>query len=46
MEAAEEWHIPPWQVEEQATQEWWDRWVVMRQERAKTKQPKGGFPKG
>lgn len=34
LQAAEEWGTPPWVIEEQASQEWWDRWAVMREEEA------------
>jgi len=32
LEAAKEWGCPPWQIEEQASEEWWQRWRVMREE--------------
>lgn len=41
LEAAKEWGIPPWRVEEEATAEWWDRWMVMRQEQPKPKKRMG-----
>jgi hypothetical protein len=32
--AAEDWHTPPWVIEEDATEEWWGRWRCLREERA------------
>jgi hypothetical protein len=45
--AAEEWNTAPWRIEEEATQEWWQRWRVLYEERAKVakrqqKQKRGG----
>ena len=37
LEAAKEWGTPPWQIEEQASQAWWDRWLVMRSETAQAR---------
>ena len=35
--AAAEWGVPPWQVESEAPQLWWDRWLVMRSETAQAR---------
>jgi len=32
LEAAKEWGVPPWVIEEQASEEWWERWRVLREE--------------
>lgn len=40
LEAAKEWGIPPWQVESEASQLWWDRWQAWYEERMKAKAPK------
>ena len=34
LEAAKDWGVPPWQLEEDATALWMDRWRVMREEMA------------
>jgi len=31
---AEKWHVPPWVVENDATQEWWDRYAAYSEELA------------
>jgi hypothetical protein len=37
--AAEEWSIAPWRIEEEATQEWWQRWRALYEERANAPKP-------
>ena len=32
LEAAKEWGIPPWQVEDEASLLWWQRWLTLRDE--------------
>jgi hypothetical protein len=32
LQAAKEWSIPPWQVEDEATLLWWQRWRVFEEE--------------
>ena len=32
LEAAKEWGVPPWQIETEASQQWWERWRLMREE--------------
>lgn len=34
LEAAKEWGIPPWQIEDDAPAVWMERWRVMREESA------------
>ena len=34
LEAAETWSMSPWTVEEQASEVWWHRWRVYREESA------------
>lgn len=41
MQAAAEWHIPPWQVENEASLLWWDRWNIYREEQARFNKAKG-----
>lgn len=31
MQAAREWHVAPWEVEEDATRFWLDRWRTLRE---------------
>ena len=38
--AAEEWGVPPWTIEEQVTAEWWERWLMLRNERGLANKPK------
>ena len=33
LQAADDWHVPPWVVEEDATADWWTRWRCWREER-------------
>ncbi len=37
LEAAKEWGIPPWQVEDEASVLWWQRWQVLREETARAR---------
>ena len=37
LEAAKEWSIPPWQVEDEASVLWWQRWQVLREETARAR---------
>lgn len=34
LDAAQEWGLAPWAVEDQASELWWERWKVLREERA------------
>jgi hypothetical protein len=40
LEAAKEWGVPPWVIEDEISLEWWERWRVLQEERAKTQQAK------
>lgn len=40
LDAAEEWHQPPWVIEDEAPLVWIERWRVMREERAAVPNPK------
>lgn len=33
LEVSETWGTPPWVVEAEMSQEWWDRWQVYRREK-------------
>ena len=37
LEASKELGIPPWQVEEQVSQLWWERWLMWYEERRRAK---------
>jgi len=37
LEAAKEWGVPPWQVEDEAPALWWGRWLAMREETAQAR---------
>ena len=41
MEAAQEWHTPPWVIEEEVNQLWWERWLMMRRIKHERSKPKG-----
>lgn len=32
LQAAKEWGVPPWQVEDEATLLWWQRWRIFEEE--------------
>ena len=34
------WGVPPWQVEEESTQLWWDRWLAWEDEKAAARKEK------
>jgi len=38
LQAAELWGVPPWQVEDEASQLWWERWRVWEDEKATARQ--------
>ena len=37
LEAAKEWGVAPWQIEDEASQLWWDRWMTLRSEVAQAR---------
>jgi hypothetical protein len=34
LQAAREWHVAPWEIEEQCPRFWWEAWQVLREEEA------------
>ena len=35
LQAAQEWGAPPWVVEEQASELWWERWRCWKEEKGR-----------
>lgn len=33
LEACQEWGIPPWQVEKDCSEQWWEWWLIYRSEK-------------
>ena len=46
LEAAKEWGVPPWLLEEQMTQRWWDRWRLVREETVRLQNKPGEVTDG
>lgn len=46
LQAAEEWGVAPWVVEEQATATWWRRWLCWKEEKARFANRRSGKGEG
>lgn len=41
LQAAQEWGAPPWVVEEQASELWWERWRCWKEEKGRFEEGRG-----
>ena len=41
LQAAQEWGAPPWVVEEQASELWWERWRCRKEEKGRFEEGRG-----
>ena len=40
LQAAREWHVAPWEIEEEGSLYWWERWQTLREMEAEAREQK------
>lgn len=46
LQAADKWGVPPWQVEDEASRLWWERWRAWEDELERFRKEKAGDKQG